>query len=449
MGQTDPVTVLGLLAVAVLIAISGYFVAAEFAFVSARRSELEREAEAGDRKAGKAVQVMKQLSFMLSGAQLGITVTSLIVGFIAEPVFVSALGPALDAVGVPASARSGVAVAAGFVLATGASMVFGELAPKNLAIARPHPVARALAGSTLVVLRVASPIIRFFDNAANRLLRAVGIEPVEELHGAVSADELDFIAGESAAQGALSATQADLFRRAISFDDLTAGDAMVPRNRLVTVASDATGAHVLELLASTYSRFPVISATDPGDHIGVVESKDLLQLPPSERASAPVSSLMRPAIALPETAPLQTVLTTLREAGQHLALVIDEYGDTAGMVTLEDLIEELVGEIADEHDTHAHHTDIAPDGAGGWLVSGRRRPDEIARATGLDLPQGDYDTVGGLVVGRLSRLAEVGDQVEIDGIVIDVTAVEGFAVSQVRLSPGALPHDDAEADDDR
>jgi len=443
------VTVLGLLAVVGLIAISGYFVAAEFAYVTARRSELEREAESGDRKAGKAVKVLGRLSFMLSGAQLGITVTSLIVGFIAEPVFVSALGPLLDAIGVAESVRSAVAVTTGFILATGASMVFGELAPKNLAIARPHPVAKALAGSTLVFMRLASPIIRFFDDAANRLLRAVGIEPVEELQGAVSADELDFIAGESAAHGALTEQQADLFRRAISFRDLTAADAMVPRNRVARISSDSTAADVQELLATGHSRFPVVTPGDSGDYLGVVQAKDLLRVAVEDRATTTVEQLMVPAVALPEAAPLPVVLTELRDAGRHMALVIDEHGDTSGIITLEDLVEELVGDIADEHDAEAAERHIHADGAGGWLVPGARRPDEIRRATGIDLPDGDYDTVAGLVVAHLSRLAEVGDEIEVDEARIQVTEKEGHGIAQVRITPSAAPTDEVDRSGER
>ncbi|WP_040493081.1 hemolysin family protein [Ilumatobacter nonamiensis] len=435
-------TALGLIAVVVLIAANGYFVAAEFAFVAARRQKFSEGAENGDRKSIRALAVHRRISFMLSGAQLGITVTSLVLGFIARPAIAGAIEPIFTAVGVSDSAVFGVSIAVAFVLATVAQMVFGELAPKNLAIAKPEPVARAVAGSTLIFMKVAGPLIRLFDGAANRLLRLVGIEPVEELHGGVSAEELDLIVDSSAESGHLTSSQAGLLERAIDFAELEASDAMVAWNKVVTIGSDATAADLRDAMASRRSRFPVVD-TD-GKVLGIVHAKDLLGVDRTEYDRVSVYTLMHDVIAVPESASLTVVLTQLRTHSTEMALVIDEYGGPAGIITLEDIVEELVGEIEDEYDPDetADRWETEP---GVWTMSATSRPDEIERATGLELPDGEYDTVAGLVLDRLERLAEEGDTVLVDGVLIEVTAIDGYAIEEVRVR---VDPDAAEESDD-
>ncbi|MFT6293609.1 MAG: CBS domain containing-hemolysin-like protein, partial [Ilumatobacter sp.] len=335
-------TALGLFAVVILIAANGYFVAAEFSFVAARRSKFVEGAEQGDKKSIRAVAVHKRLSFMLSGAQLGITVSSLVLGFIARPVIAGAIEPILEGIGIE-GASGGLSIALAFLFATIAQMVFGELAPKNLAIAKPEPVARAVAGSTLFFLKVAGPVIRLFDGAANKLLRLVGIEPVEELHGGVSADELDIIFDSSAEQGHLTMSQAGLLERAIDFADLEASDAMVAWNKVVTIDGSASAADLRDAMASRRSRFPVV---DPDGKVqGIVHAKDLLGVERADYDTVVVESLMHEVIAVPEAAGLSVVLAELRKNATEMALVVDEYGGPAGIVTLEDVVEELVGEI--------------------------------------------------------------------------------------------------------
>jgi len=423
-------TALGLVAVVLLIAANGYFVAAEFAYVASRRSKFAEGAEDGDKKSIRALAVHKRLSFMLSGAQLGITVTSLVLGFIARPAIAGAIEPLLEAVGVGANASFGVSLVIAFVLATIAQMVFGELAPKNLAIAKPEPVARAVAGSTLLFMNVAGPVIRLFDGSANRLLKLFGIEPVEELHGAVSTEELDLIVDSSAESGHLTVSQAGLLERAIDFGELEASDAMVAWNKVVTIDGTATAADLRDAMASRRSRFPVV---DPDGKVqGIVHAKDLLGVDRTQYDTVLVDSLMHHVIAVPEAASLTVVLAELRTHSTEMALVIDEYGGPAGIVTLEDIVEELVGEIEDEYDPteSSEQTETAP---GVWVISGTSRPDEIERATGLELPDGEYDTVAGLVLDRLERLAEAGDSVVVDGVLIEVTDVDGYAIEEVRL----------------
>ena len=437
---------LGLLGAVFLIAANGYFVAAEFAFVASRRAKFVEAAEGGDRKSKRAIQVHKRLSFMLSGAQLGITVTSLALGFIAEPAIAGALRPLLEAIGIGESARYGVALTLAFVFATMSQMVFGELAPKNLAIAKPEPVARSLASSTLIFMRVASPLIKLFDGSANRLLRRFGIEPVQELHGSVSTDELDFIVDSSAVSGQLTVSQASLLERAIDFGDLEASDAMVSWNRVVTIDADATAADLRDRMATQHSRFPVVD--DAGKVTGLVHAKDLLGVPRNAYAETPIDGLLHDVLVVPEAAGLNVVLRELQSHSTEMAVVIDEYGAPAGVVTLEDLVEELVGEIEDEYDPAepGEYLEVEP---GVWSIAATSRPDEIQRYTGFTLPDGEYDTVAGLVLDRLERIGEVGDSVVVDGVQLEVLEVEEFAITQVllRLDPEAgITHNDDDGD---
>jgi len=434
---------LGILAVVALIAANGYFVAGEFAFVAARRGKFVEAAE-HDRKSRRAVTVHQRLSFMLSGAQLGITVTTLVLGFIAEPAIAGLIEPGLSALGLSDSVAFGVSFALAFILATGAQMVFGELAPKNLAIAKPEPVARSLAPSLLMYLKIAGPVIRLFDESANRLLRAVGVEPVEELNFSVSAGELDLIVDSSAESGHLTVQQAALLERAINFSELEASDAMVPWNRVVTIGVDETADDLRELMGSNHSRFPVIDGD--GSLEGIVHAKDLLGVPRDGYGQVKVRDLVHEVLAVPEAAGLAVVLSELRARSTEMAIVIDEYGAPAGVVTLEDIVEELVGDIEDEYDPTApgDYMEMEP---GVWIVDALSRTDEIERVTGYELPEGPYDTVAGLVLDRLERIPEVGEHVIVDGVRIDVLAVEEFAIQQVRVSV-AEPDDDA-TDDDR
>lgn len=431
--------VLGLFGVVALIAANGYFVAAEFAYVAARRQRFAEAAAEGDRKSARALAVHKRLSFMLSGAQLGITITSLVLGFIARPAIAGVIEGPLETLGVPESSAFGISLTIAFVIATIAQMVFGELAPKNLAIAKPEPVARSVAGSTLLFMKVASPFIKLFDGAANRLLRLFGIEPVEELHGAVSADELDLIVDSSAESGHLTMSQAALLERAIDFGELEASDAMVAWNKVDTIDGTANAAALRDAMATRRSRFPVVD--DDGKVQGIVHAKDLLGVDRNEYETTAVSTLMHHVIAVPEAASLDAVLVQLRTHSTEMALVIDEYGGPAGIITLEDIVEELVGEIEDEYDPTEpiEQVEVAP---GVWNIAATSRPDEIERATGFQLPDGEYDTVAGLVLGRLERLAEVGDAVVVDGVRIEVVAIDGYGIDQVMLQIDPDSHDD-------
>jgi CBS domain containing-hemolysin-like protein len=425
-------TALGLVAVLALILANGYFVAAEFAFVAARRGRLEAQAQAGDRRARRALAVLPRLSFMLSGAQLGITVTSLVVGYIAEATLGRAIRPLLEFAGIPAAASIGLSLTLGFAVATTAQMVLGELAPKNIAIARAEPVALALARPTALYMRLAGPIISLFDTASNRLLRAVGIEPAEALRGGRSVEELGLVIREAERGGALTARQTALLHRALEFSTLRAVDAMVPRPHVVSLPRDASCEDLRQLsVDSGHSRFPLVG-TGLDDVLGVVQAKDVLKVPPERRATTPARTLLQEPLAVPEQAPLNHLLADMREARVPLAVVIDEYGGTAGIVTLEDIVEELVGSIQDEYDLGEPGLQRRSEGS--YLVPGHWRLHEVERDTGLELPEGDYDTLAGLVMARLGRVPRVGDVVQLKGVAcLQVEAMDGMAVSLVRV----------------
>ncbi|GLW64838.1 membrane protein [Actinomadura rubrobrunea] len=426
---------LGVLAVVLLTAATGYFVAQEFAYVAADRSRLAQAAERGDRAAARALKVLGRLSFMLSGAQLGITMTTLVVGFIAEPALAGLIEPVLPLAGVPAGAAGAIALATGFVLATLIQMLLGELFPKNLALARAESLARALAASTLAYLAVFGPLIRLFDKSAERLLRAVGVEPVQELPGGATLEELGDIIGRSHSAGHLPADLSGLLERAVTFGDRTADEVMVPRTRVQALSGDAAVADLVELIRRTgHTAYPVWDG-EVDDVIGVAGVREVADdgLDPA----TPVREIARPALLVPGSQPLYGVIERMRETGEEFACVVDEYGGLAGILTFEDVAEELVGEIVDETDVGESAPAAAPDGS--WLVDAGMRIDEVVRLTGIELPEGEaYDTLGGLVMARLRRLPAPGDRVVVDldpvgRAEIEVVTVDRRVARQVRL----------------
>lgn len=409
-------TFLGLLAVLALIAANAWFVAAEFGYVAVRRGRLEEAAEAGDASAGRAMGVLSRLGFMLSGAQFGITVTSLVVGFIAEPVFERLFSPLFRVAGLDGTARTAAATALGFLVAVAAQMVLGELAPKNYAIARPELVARRQARGLALYMRLFGPIVRLFDGSANALLARFGLHAVEEIDATVTVEELDYIVDAAAEAGSLSDGQVALLRRALEFRNLTAEKIMVPRRKVDTLPLDATGADLLAAARRAHTRFPVVERTGAGiDEVrGVVSVKQLVAVKPALRATARVSELMntKPVEAV-EAASAQDLLSSFRRRGQELAVIIDEYGDLAGIVTLEDLVERLVGPIEDEYDPPEAGGELGTATPQGRRLRGSTLVADVARELGLDLPEGPYDTVGGLIMTRLGTVPTVGDRVEI------------------------------------
>ncbi|GGS55777.1 membrane protein [Actinokineospora fastidiosa] len=401
---------LGLATIVLLTAATGYFVAQEFAYVAVDRNRLRGAAQAGDKVAERAYRVTERLSFMLSGAQFGITVTALLVGYVSEPLLGRGVAEAFGATGLPGGVTTALSVVIALLFSTGVQMVLGELAPKNLAIAKAEALARALARSTLIYLAVFGPLIRLFDAASNRLLRAVGIEPIEELPSGATAEDLRGIIDESRSGGALDEGTSRLLEGGLDFRVLVAGQVMTPRVDVHTLRANEPAARVVELLDTGRSRFPVVGA-DVDDVVGVVGLAELLTVPPADRAAVTVGEIAAAPLYLPDSLPLPEVLERLRAEHRQLA-VVDEFGGFAGVVSFEDVAEEVVGEILDEDDAVEAAAVANPDGS--WSLPARWRVDEIAEATSIELPSGpDYDTVGGLVLERLGRTARPGDRVEV------------------------------------
>ncbi len=424
----------GLLLVLVVTAVTGYFVAQEFGYVAADRGRLRRDAEQGDQAAVRALKVTERLSFVLSGSQLGITVTALLVGYIAEPFLGEGLSDLLGGAGVPTSVSMPLSVAAALLIATVVQMVLGELAPKNLAIARAEALAKSLSRSTLIYLTVFGPVIRLFDRTAAGLLRRLGIEPIEELPEGATEEDLEQIIRESRANGGLDAELSTLLDRGLDFRGRTAVEAMVPRVDVHTVPVTATAADVVAMLDTHRSRFPV-RGEEVDEIVGVVGIADILAIAPADRSTVPVTSVMSAPVLVPSSLRLPAVLERLRAAHRQLACVVDEFGGFAGIITLEDIAEELVGQIRDEDD----EAEPAPvrQADGSWLVPARWRIDEITDATGVDLPLGDdYETVSGLVLARLGRVAEAGDSVTLNGgsLSVRVESVDRHVPLTVRIS---------------
>ncbi|HET7802073.1 MAG TPA: CNNM domain-containing protein [Humibacillus xanthopallidus] len=403
---------LGIALILALTAATGYFVAQEFAYVAVDRNTLKELAAQGDEPAERALRVTSRLSFTLSAAQFGITVTALLVGYISEPLVGAGLAELLDP-SMSYAARLSLSVTAVLVFSTVVQMVFGELAPKNLAIARTVPLARALSRSTLVYLTVAGPVVRLFDRASTTLLRKIGIEPVEELEHGATAEDLTRIIDESHAGGLLDDDLSDVLEGGLRFRELDAGDVMTPRVRVQTVHADDPVSRLVELLDTSWSRFPV-TGVDGDDIVGVAGIAEVLAVAPELRASTPVGSVTPEPTVVPTSAPLPRVLEQIRADHRQMAIVVDEHGGFAGIVTFEDIAEEVVGDILDEDDTDV--TAVEPDGPDAWVVPGHLRLDELDTATGLRLTATDeYSTISGLILEQLGRTAQVGDVVEADG----------------------------------
>ncbi|MFL1432768.1 MULTISPECIES: hemolysin family protein [unclassified Nocardiopsis] len=400
---------LGILVVFLITVATGYFVAQEFGYMAVDRSRLRARASAGDAGAKRALGITNRTSFMLSGAQLGITVTALLVGYVAEPLIGEGIGELLGGVGVPTGAGVAIGTVLALLFSTVVQMVFGELFPKNLAIARPEPVARALALSTGIYLKVFGPVIWLFDQAAILILKLVRIEPVEDVQHAATPRDLESIIAESKESGDLPAELSTLLDRTLDFHESTAGHAMIPRPEVSTVEEGDPVSRVVELMASDHSRFPVLG-DGVDDIVGVICLRDVLALGDRDLEHVKVSEVARPTVMVPASLPLPGVLDQLREAGEEFACVVDEYGGLAGVITTEDLAEELVGEIADEH-TPEEEAPAHLDAEGSYLVPGGLHIDEVERLIEHDLPEGDYETLGGLVIHELHRLPEVGDSV--------------------------------------
>lgn len=431
--------VLPLVAFALLTAGNAFFVAAEFGLVTVDRAEVAARAASGDRRARTVEHALHELSFQLSGTQLGITITALLTGYLAEPALSRIFNPVIEP--IAGGATDGVTHGVALVVATLISMLFGELVPKNAALARPMPVALSTAAPLRRFSRTLRWVIAGLNGSANWLVRRIGIEPQEELASARSPEELGLLAAISARAGALPAETATLLRRTIRFGEKRAAEAMTPRVDVVGLKTTASVAELISVARATgHTRFPVYENTIDLV-IGVVGVPDALGVPLEQRATTQVATVAREPVYVPESLSLDKVLAALREAHADLAIVVDEYGGTDGVVTTEDLVEELVGEIADEYDAEPVETSsqelTAPDG----VVDGLLREDELMEQTGFALPEGPYETLAGFLLSRLGHIPVVGESYASGGWQFTVMAVDRHRIEQVRVIPPE-PDDD-------
>jgi CBS domain containing-hemolysin-like protein len=424
---------IGVLAGVILTVGTGFFVASEFALINLDRSELEARKARGEKRLGPTIAALKITSTHLSSAQLGITLTTLLTGFLMEPAISSLLAGPLTATGMPEAAVRIVGSITAVVIATLLSMIVGELVPKNFALSLPRQTAKVVVPFQRAFTAVFRPAILLLNGSANAILRSMGVDPKEELSGARTAEELSALVRRSASHGSLDKDTATLLSRTLDFSQLTAQDVMTPRPRIEAVELGDSAQAVIELARSTgHSRFPVYGESID-DVVGLVHVKQAVAVPRDRRAEVPASALQTEALRVPETMVLDTLLAELRGRGYQMAVVVDEYGGTAGVTTLEDLVEELVGEVSDEHDRA--RVDVVR--SRNWLTfPGILRPDELADRAGVTVPDdGPWETVGGFLMAELGRLPEVGDTVETAAGTFRIERLDGRRIDRVRFTP--------------
>lgn len=415
---------------------NGFFVAVEFSLVALDQPTVQHAIDKGDQRAVALMRCLKSLSTQLSSCQLGITLNTLLIGYVTEPALGRLLAGPLDALGVPDAAVPGVSLFLAMLAATMVTMLIGELVPKNLAVAEAFRVGRALARPQMVFTAIFKPLIIVLNGFSNKVLNRIGLEVKEELSGARTPEELSAMVRRSASLGTLDEQAAVFLDRTLHFSEQTAADVMTPRPRMVTVDAEASIEQVIDTARTTgYSRFPVLGESGVDEVRGVVHVKKAVAVPREKRGPLVAATLMSEMVRVPETIHLDALLPVLREAPLQIALVEDEYGGTSGAVTLEDLVEEIVGEVADEHDTLRAGVLQAADGD--WYFPGLMRPDEInPQILELDIPEDPaYETVAGFVLFRLGRVAALGDEVDTDSGRITVTGIDGRRIDRVRFTP--------------
>jgi len=447
---------LGIIVTLAIIAACGFFVAQEFAYMSVDRSRMAAKAEKGDAQAKRVLAITKRTSFMLSGAQLGITVTGLLIGYVAEPLIGESLGTLLGGVGIDPTVSVLIGTIGALLLATIVTMIFGELYPKNLAIASPEPLARALAVPTRIYLLLFGWLITVFDVAANALLRLLRIEPLEDVDESATARDLEAIIEESRVSGDLPDDLSMIIDRILDFPQRDVEHAMIPRSQIDSVTPDTTVDEVRALMATGHTRYPVIG--DEDSPVGVVELIDVLRERPAD--DAPVASVMRAAVVIPTSMLLPVALDRMRRSRNELACVVDEYGNFDGILTIEDLTEEVIGELSDEHDVEV--AEVSADGDDAWTVPGDLHLDELERLIGYDLAESDVETVAGLVIEAHGDLSAIGRVVRVDlperasetvqgldierWLAIEVVEVDRHVPSQLAVHLNELDRDAEPAD---
>lgn len=428
-----------------LIVGTGLFVASEFALVNLDRADLEARKARGESRLSLTIGALRITSTHLSSAQLGITLTTLLTGYTMEPALSTLIGPVLQSWGIPSGVSRAIAAIVGVAIATVLSMILGELVPKNFALALPRQTAKIVMPFQVAFTTVFRPAVAVLNGSANAVIRSFGIEPKEELSGARTAEELSSLVRRSASAGVLEEDTASLLNRTLTFSKLSAADVMTPRPSVHAVAVGDSVDEVIELARRTgHSRFPVFDES-MDDIVGVAHLKQAVAVPRAKRAEVPAGAIATEPLRVPETLNLDALLAELRTRGYQMAVVVDEYGGTAGVVTLEDLVEELVGEVFDEHDRTRNGI---VRGASSLTFPGELRPDELLDRAGVSVPEGEvYDTVGGFIMSVLERIPAVGDEIPLDEGTLAVQRMDGRRVDRVRFTP--YPGDATEGGDGR
>ena len=427
-----------LIAGLLLILGTGFFVAVEFSLVALDQATVQRAVDSGDTGAVPLLRCLKSLSTQLSSCQLGITLTTLLTGYVMEPSVGALLEVPLAALGLAPAAVASLSLVLAMAFATLLSMLIGELVPKNMAIALSLPIGKALARPQLVFTAIFKPAIVVLNGFSNKVLNIFGLEAKEEISGARTPAELASLVRRSADMGTLDAGTANFVARTLNFSGRTAADVMTPRIRVETIAADQPVTDILEAARRTgYSRFPIIGDS-PDDIRGLVHVKKAIAVPSTRRKKLEAGAIMTDVLRVPETIHLDALLAELREGNMQLAVVLDEYGGTAGIATLEDLVEEIVGEVSDEHDKV--RPGLLQSASGDWYFPGLLRPDELSeQIPGLSVPdESAYETVAGYVMSQLGRIASVGDTVDVDGGTLTVTRMDGRRIDRICFKPGLV-----------
>ena len=432
--RSRPVNSWKIASILVLIAANAFFVAGEFGLVTVRRTRIKELADHGNRRAASAHKAISHLPLMLSGTQLGVTLCALGLGALGEPALAQVIARLFH--DLPDSTRSiathAVASALAFIAITFFEVVVGEMVPKNLALTRPEGIALAVATPLRAFAATFRPLIWIIQASSAKVLHLLGV--TGGVSSAHTPGELALIVEESRRGGSIEPGQSELLTRSLEFPERRAVEAMVPRVSVEAVSAGASARDVLDLVERTgYSRFPVWRER-PDEYVGWVHLKDVLRVS-RKRPEATVRDAMRPPLLVPDSLPLDELLVQMQRNRAHLAIVLDEFGATAGIITLEDILEELVGEIRDESDLGEATALRAVEG--GFRVSGSIRPDELADATGLVLPEGDYETIAGFILEKLGRLARRGDQVSAGGWTLRVVGVAKRRILWVEVRPPA------------
>ena len=424
----------GAIVAIVLLAVNGAFVAAEFALLAVRRSRIQQLADADDARATAALKGLKELSVTLAGAQLGITMASLGLGYVAEPLVAGFFEHLLaESTPLPEPAAVTIGFTIGLSIVVFLHMVVGEMAPKSWAIADAERSSLLLARPFLLFVSVFRPVILLLNGMANALVRAVGVEPQEELAVAHAPSDLLMVLRESYNEGPIAGEDHELLSRALELSGLDAESIMIPRREVVAVAATATAAEVMAVASATgRSRLPVHGG-DLDQVLGVLTVKDLVLRPDRFGPETPAARLARPAMVVPESRPIEDLLLDMRQQRQHIAMVADEYGSVSGLVSLEDVIEELIGEFDDETDRLSRRLRRRPDGR--LVVAGNLRAHELAEQTGLELPDGPWETLAGFIEHRTGNVPQVGATATLGGVRLTVTTIDRFRITEVELRP--------------